>query len=77
MVRYRDKFLAHLDSDYVMNIPKLDVPMKAVEFYYAYVTEQEATQGELAEFDPDLTVLYRAFEREAQAAYELVKGAGE
>jgi hypothetical protein len=73
MVRYRDKFLAHLDSDYVMNIPKLDIPLRVVEFYYSYAIEQEATQGELVEFDPELAVLYRAFEREVKAAYDLVQ----
>ncbi len=71
MVRYRDKFIAHLDSDYVMNIPKLDIPLRAVEFYYSYAIEQEATRGELVEFDPELAVLYRAFEREVKAAYDL------
>ena len=73
MVCYRDKFLAHLDSDYVMNIPKLDTPLKVVEFYYSWVIEREAMQGELASFDPELGVLYRAFEKEAETAYALVE----
>ena len=74
LARYRDKFLAHLDSDHTMNIPKLDIPLKAVEFYYSYVIEQEATQGELAGFDPDLGVLFRAWEKEAETAYALLAG---
>lgn len=73
MVRYRDKFLAHLDSDKTMNIPKLDIPMKAASFYYAYLIKYEATGGVLASFDRELDAMYEAFEKEAIAAYRKVR----
>jgi hypothetical protein len=47
MRRYRDKFLAHLDSDRVMNIPNLDAAQRAVEFYHEYITAGEATVHDL------------------------------
>jgi len=34
--RYRDKFLAHLDSELVMEIPNLDLAMSASSIYYAH-----------------------------------------
>lgn len=72
MVRYRDKFIAHLDSDYVMDLPKLDIPKKAVWFYYAYLKEHEATGENLAELGLELDALYEALEKEAIAAYRRV-----
>jgi hypothetical protein len=71
MVRYRDKFLAHLDSEVVMNIPGLEIAKKAAWFYYSYLVANEST--ELAGFDSELNVLYTAFEREAEAAYRRVR----
>ena len=44
----RDKFLAHLDSEHVMNIPYLDLAKASVEFYHQYLTANEAKAGELA-----------------------------
>jgi hypothetical protein len=42
MRRYRDKFFAHLDSEYTMNIPRLDVAKQSVWFYHAYIVNHEA-----------------------------------
>tara|TARA_R110002020_G_scaffold161283_2_gene346231 strand:- start:4584 stop:5105 length:522 start_codon:yes stop_codon:yes gene_type:complete len=39
--RYRDKFVAHLDSDKVMDIPMLDIAERAVFFYHQHLTTQE------------------------------------
>ena len=35
--RYRDKFVAHLDSDHTMYIPKMVNPHKMVVFYFNYL----------------------------------------
>ena len=32
--KYRDSFLAHLDSEHTMHIPEMTIPMRMVEFYY-------------------------------------------
>ena len=37
MRRYRDKFVAHLDSDEVADIPHLEVAKRAVQFYHQRV----------------------------------------
>jgi hypothetical protein len=47
MRRYRDKFLAHLDSDETMNIPGLDIAKLSVWFYFDYVVRNEAQPEEL------------------------------
>jgi hypothetical protein len=48
MRRYRDKFVAPLDTDLVMQVPMLDTAQSAVWFYHAYLVRQEATSGQLA-----------------------------
>jgi hypothetical protein len=45
--RYRDKFVAHLDSDRTMDIPDFDVAEHAVRFYHAYLVEHEVPDGVL------------------------------
>lgn len=47
MKHYRDKFVAHLDSEGVMNIPKMDTAKASVWFYYNQIVE-ESEQLDLA-----------------------------
>lgn len=53
---YRNKFVAHLDSDTIMKIPKLDLAKSTVEFYHAkLVQECEGTQilqGRITDLKP-------------------------
>jgi hypothetical protein len=42
--RYRDKFLANLDSDLVMEIPSLDLALSAACIYYSHVRDQCSSQ---------------------------------
>lgn len=70
MRRYRDKFLAHLDSDEVMNIPVLDIPKKSVWFYHAYLVQHEAQAGDLDGLPANLDAGYVQCEKKAQAIYE-------
>jgi len=53
MRRYRDKFIAHLDSELVMNIPNLDIPKTAVWFYHQHVVSQEIGPDDLSGIDVD------------------------
>jgi hypothetical protein len=69
MRRYRNKFLAHLDSDYTMNIPTLDVAKKAVWFYHAHIVSHEAGSGDLDGLPIDLETGYLQAEKEAAAVY--------
>jgi hypothetical protein len=66
MRKYPDKFLAHQDSDAVMNIPALDIAKKAVCLYYAYVVQHEAEPGELAGLLFDFDAGYAQCEEEAE-----------
>lgn len=39
---YRDKFIAHLDEEPVMNVPHLDIAQQSAEFLYQRLRGQEA-----------------------------------
>jgi len=69
MRHYRDKFLAHLDSEEVMNIPALDIPKKAAWFYHSYIVKHEAQPGDLKGLPVELDPGYTQCENEAQAIY--------
>jgi hypothetical protein len=68
MLRYRDKFVAHLDSDPIMLIPALDAAKKAVWFYYAHVLDHEGVK--FTGLPPDLNAGYLETEDEARKVYE-------
>jgi hypothetical protein len=75
MREYRDKFVAHLDSDLVMKIPKLDFAKKTVEFYHAYLATNEAQPGDLnghADTADKLQAGYKQSEHEAKTVYEQI-----
>jgi hypothetical protein len=69
MVLYRDKFIAHLDSELTMNIPCLDLAKKAVWFYYHYVLTHETVEGFLAGLPIDIDTGFGRTEDEARAVY--------
>ena len=73
MREYRDKFLAHLDSEEIMNIPDLDIPKKAAWYYYAYIVANETIEGDFSNFDSTLDFLYKQMEKEAAAAYRRIQ----
>ncbi len=56
--RYRDKFVAHLDSDKVMNIPDLEIAKNAVFFYQRYILNEEAQAEDLLGSVPSLNPCY-------------------
>lgn len=70
---YRDKFVAHLDFDRIMNIPFLDVARSSVEFYHAHLVNHEVQSWELANL-PDsaekLRAGYEQCEAEATRVYQ-------
>jgi hypothetical protein len=47
MRRYRDKFVAHLDSDAKMDIPPLAAALAANSFYHGHIVRVEAAAGDL------------------------------
>jgi hypothetical protein len=48
MRKYRDKFVAHLDSLRTMDIPVLDAAKASVAFYHGYLVAHDAEAGDLA-----------------------------
>jgi hypothetical protein len=58
--RYRDKFLAHLDSDLVIEIPTLDLALSAACIYYSHVLEVECKPQTARAFPQDLFDFYAA-----------------
>lgn len=67
--RYRDKFIAHLESDEVMHIPWLSKAQSSVWFYHNYVVQNEAQPGDLAGLPSKLGSYYRQCADEANGIY--------
>jgi hypothetical protein len=70
---YRDKFVAHLDSERVVNIPILDVAKSSVEFYHAYLPSYEIQAWELVNLPDTVEKLragYEQCEAEATRVYQ-------
>lgn len=76
MRKYRDKFVAHLDSERELFIPKHDLAGASVEFYHGYVIANEAQTGDLFQL-PDSTeklrLGYEQCEDEAARVYRELK----
>ena len=71
MLHYRDKFLAHLDNEEIMNIPRMDLAEKAVLFYHDCVVHQEACPGDLDNLPTDMIVYKRQCRNEVLAMLDL------
>jgi len=69
MRTYRNKFVAHLDAERVMQIPALDIAYESVEFYFSYLTNNEAATGDLAGLPTDLDDYRRWCEQGAKKVY--------
>ncbi len=70
MRTYRDKWVAHLDSDITGIYPALDVAKKAVRFYHAHIVKHEAEPGDLAGLPLEFDKGYQDCEDEAKAIYQ-------
>ena len=69
--RYRDKFVAHLDSDKFMNLPDLDIAFKSIEYYFRYLGDLPEGNEVLAGFPSDLALYYEQCLREGRKEYYL------
>jgi hypothetical protein len=72
MRTYRDKFLAHLDSDLVMQIPRLAQAKKSVEIYYEWLLAFHVLPGDFDGYPKSMTNLARGYHEcrlEAQRVY--------
>jgi hypothetical protein len=74
---YRDKFVAHLDDEDVMNPPPLEVALKSVFFLYAHICAN-APAGTLdmprrVKLPGDLSVYYAECQNKARDAYKAAR----
>jgi hypothetical protein len=65
---YRDKFIAHLDSEEIMHIPVLDVPLKLVKYYYEYIANELGEAG-LRDLPDDVEDYYQKCFRAAAVQF--------
>jgi len=67
---YRDKFVAHLDSEEIMQIPFLQSAVNSTEYLYDYLLEKEETNGCFADAQKGGFKFYEKFFAEGTAVYE-------
>jgi hypothetical protein len=69
---YRDKFVAHLDDQDVMNVPSLEVALRCVQFLYSFIRANAPLPFAMprrANLPDDLAAYYADCRDEARAAY--------
>lgn len=59
MRAYRDKFIAHLDDDRVMDIPDMRLAASAVKFLHNHIVQNEASGGDLTRLPTSLSAYER------------------
>lgn len=69
MRTYRDKFIAHLDSENVMNIPKLRAAKKSVSFLYDYLLANEEEDNCFHDAPPNASYFYKQFYSQGRRIY--------
>ncbi|MCV0371850.1 hypothetical protein [Filomicrobium sp.] len=69
MRTYRNKFLAHLDSEEIMNIPQLDPAIASTIYYAEHLIAKESSLGGLAREDIDLRGRYAQCKKESAAIF--------
>ena len=74
--RYRNRFVAHLDSDHEMYVPTLDSAKNAVWFYHSYVVTHEAKVGDLAVLAVEHDGGYAVSETEARTVFAMTAKGG-
>jgi hypothetical protein len=76
MRTYRDKFIAHLDSEEVMHIPLLQTAVNSTVFLYDYLLDNEETDGCFADAQKGGLKFYEKFLVEGTGVYEKNTQAG-
>lgn len=69
MRTYRGKFVAHLDLDEIMQIPRLTRARKSVAYLYDYVLAHEDDGGFFPEAPPNAARFYTQYANEAKGVY--------
>jgi hypothetical protein len=66
---YRDKFIAHLDSELTMNVPKMDIPQRMVAFYFDQLSEHCSHSTVMNGLPSDMCEYYRRHHAEAAEVF--------
>ncbi len=70
MRTYRDTFVAHLDLDLVMQIPKLKIVEGSVSYFYDYLLAHEDEGNFFPDAPKKISVYYTRCLKEGKAGYE-------
>lgn len=62
---YRDKFIAHLDSELTMQVPHMDIPCRMVSFYYDQLKDWCSTPAVMNGLPADMSQYYQHHHEEA------------
>ena len=69
MRKYRDKFIAHLDSDKVADIPNLQIALESVIHFYNYLLANEEENDCFIDAPIEASIYYSSMQLEAQIVY--------
>ncbi len=69
MRTYRDKFVAHLDFDETMHIPRLRLARRSVAYLHDYVLAHEDDSGFFPEAPPNAARFYTLYANEGKGVY--------
>lgn len=67
--RYRNKFVAHLDEEHVMQIPRMRVARKATVYLYEYLLRDPEAKTYLADAQHSASEFYSVMYRHAHEEY--------
>ena len=70
MRTYRDKFVAHLDSEAVMQIPQLDIVVDSTSYLYDYLLANEEEDRCFSDAPSSAADFFSRFLREGEAVYQ-------
>lgn len=70
MRTYRDKFVAHLDLEEVMHIPKLAVTQKSVCYLNDYLLAHEDEGNFFVDAPTKASAFYERFAKEGKTVYQ-------
>jgi hypothetical protein len=71
MRTYRDKFIAHLDEQNVMQIPQLDIAINSCQFLYQWILRKESQNDTFYDAPADAEAFYNDHLSQGKEAYAL------
>ena len=69
VLRYRDKFIAHLDEDRVMHIPRIRVARRSTAYLYEHLLREEEGKKVLWDAQQSAREFYSVMYRHAYGEY--------